>query len=127
MLNQIGQLLAEAGCLMTLLLFPVWGIYSSVQLTREAPDKWWLATPVALALLVILFFPLSEVAFALGASELVCLLGCIAVPCVVSWLLMRPVLQSGRTPAQKILPVGCGLAALTLALAMVFVMFAPWW
>ena len=126
MLTHVAEQLAGLGCLMTLLLWPVWGIYSCVRLSREAPDKWWLATPVATALLVILSFPLSEVALALGASELVWLLGCIAVPCVVFWLLMRPVLRSGRTRAQKILPVGCGLAALTLALAMVFVMFAPW-
>jgi len=126
MLTQIAEQLAGVGCLMTLLLFPVWGIYSSVRLSWEAPDKWWLATPVALALLVILSFPLSAVAFALGASEWVYWLGCIVVSCVVFWLLMRPVVRSGRTRAQKILPVGCGLAAFLLALTMLFVMFAPW-
>lgn len=124
MLNQIGQLLAEAGCLLTLLLFPVWGIYSCVRLSREAPDKWWLAAPVAFALLVIMSFPLSEIAYALGVSDWACFLVFGAIACAVFWLLMRPVLRSGRTRAQKVLPVGCGLAAFLLALTMLFVMFA---
>jgi len=126
MLTHIAETLTGVGCLLTLPLFPLWGIYSCVRLSREASDKWWLVTPTTFALLVILSLPLAVVADFVRASDEVLLLVCVAVPGVAFWLQMRPILHSDRPWFRKVLPIGCMMAALTLILALAFATFAPW-
>ena len=125
MLNRIAEWFAGVGCLLVLLLFPVWGIHSCVRLSRDDPGKWWLATPTTFALLLILSLPLGEVADLVGpAGQALCLVY-VAAPGVAFWLQMRPVIHSDRPWTRKILPVSCGLAALTVALVVYLAVFGP--